>query len=223
MSLQTYGMLRCKVIATKEERDKKRPHYHIHVRAGLDDYRVSVNIKSYDALSEVLFYTDENLNHGVIKEVNRLPYGFNYNHHLALDYVRSDLGFSRDDMKKIPHDLRGPNNDLNEKLDYYMTKAIETDADVFVFGTRWKISNYNKPDRIFHFHPSVGIHDIHMNQGNVRRWKKDDGVYQDGCLVIHYPNEDKWVGIFLAFQSQSWETDDSMGHRLRKAKERGVK
>lgn len=218
MSLQTYGVLKCKVISMKEERDKKRPHYHIHVRAGQDDYRVSINIKSYDALSEVLFYTDEAFNHRVTKEIKRFPYGFFYSRYSAIDYVRSQLGFTREDMAKIPHDRHGPNNDLNEKLNNHMTEAIETDADVYVFfGTRWKSSNHCKDDRVFNFNPSMGIHDIHMNQGNIRHWKKDDGVFfQDGCLIIHYPNDNRWVGIFLAFQSQSWDTDDCMGHRLRR-------
>ncbi|QUI25206.1 YukJ family protein [Vallitalea pronyensis] len=218
MSLQTYGVLKCKVIATKQERDKKRPHYQVHVRAGQEDYRISVNIKSYDVLSEVLFYTDENFTHEVTQEIKRLPYGFFYSQYCTIDYVRSELGFTRESMKNIPHDRHGPNNDLNEKLNHYVIDAIERDADLYVFGTRWKSNNYCKEDRIFRFQPAMGMHDIHMNQGNVRHWKNDDGIFQDGCLLFHYPSRDHWIGIFLAFQSQSWDTDDCMGHRLKRAK-----
>jgi Uncharacterized conserved protein (DUF2278)/Lamin Tail Domain len=39
-------------------------------------------------------------------------------------------------------------------------------------------------------------------------------VWQDGGLLIHFPSEDRWVGIFLAFQSQAWHTDDSTGHAI---------
>ena len=53
-----------------------------------------------------------------------------------------------------------------------------------------------------------------MNQGNVGQFVKDDGVWQDGGLILHFPSTDQWVGIFLAFQSQAWHTDDRTGHRL---------
>lgn len=48
-----------------------------------------------------------------------------------------------------------------------------------------------------------------MNQGNVGQWKRDNGIWQDGGILIHFEQEDKWVGIFLAFQSQSWCTDEN--------------
>ncbi len=51
-----------------------------------------------------------------------------------------------------------------------------------------------------------------MNQGNVARFAGDDGVWQDGGLVLRLNG--RWVGIFLAFQSQAWHTDDSTGHAI---------
>jgi hypothetical protein len=53
-----------------------------------------------------------------------------------------------------------------------------------------------------------------MNQGNSQRFRQDDGVWQDGGLLLHYPAQDQWVGIFLAFQSQAWHTDDRTGHAI---------
>jgi hypothetical protein len=53
-----------------------------------------------------------------------------------------------------------------------------------------------------------------MNQGNSPRFKGDDGVWQDGGLLLHFPGESRWVGLFLAFQSQAWHTDDSTGHAI---------
>ena len=69
-------------------------------------------------------------------------------------------------------------------------------------------------DKYFGFLPGNGIHDIHMNQGNVGQFVKDDGVYQDGGLLIHFPDQQQWVAAFLKFQSQSWHTDDVTGHAL---------
>jgi len=53
-----------------------------------------------------------------------------------------------------------------------------------------------------------------MNQGNSQRFRQDDGVWQDGGLLLHYPAQKQWVGVFLAFQSQAWHTDDQTGHAV---------
>jgi hypothetical protein len=53
-----------------------------------------------------------------------------------------------------------------------------------------------------------------MNQGNVGSFTRDDGVWQDGGLLFHFPSTSQWVAVFLAFQSQSWHTDDASGHSL---------
>ena len=51
-----------------------------------------------------------------------------------------------------------------------------------------------------------------MNQGNSARFAGDDGVWQDGGLVLRAGG--RWIGIFLAFQSQAWHTDDTTGHAI---------
>jgi Uncharacterized conserved protein (DUF2278)/Lamin Tail Domain len=57
-----------------------------------------------------------------------------------------------------------------------------------------------------------------MNQGNSPAYAKDDGTWQDGGLLIHFPDQDpsrdQWVAIFLKYQSQAWHTDDVTGHEL---------
>ncbi len=78
-------------------------------------------------------------------------------------------------------------------------------SQVFAFGSKW--GPEDKPDQYFKFVPGQGVHDIHMNQGNSGSYRKDNGVYQDGCLILHYP-DDTWLAVFLAFQSQTFDTDD---------------
>ena len=46
-----------------------------------------------------------------------------------------------------------------------------------------------------------------MNQGNSGKWKKDNGVFQDGAIYVEYP-DDRWRAFFFAFQSQTFDTDD---------------
>jgi hypothetical protein len=53
-----------------------------------------------------------------------------------------------------------------------------------------------------------------MNQGNVAPFLGDDGVWQDGGIVLQFPSTQQWVAIFLAFQSQAWHTDDKTGHAI---------
>jgi hypothetical protein len=131
----------------------------------------------------------------------------------AIDYIRGNL-VHRDDFVPLPLSAPGPNNDLNERLGAYIERAMgDESAVIYVFGEPW--GPENKKDKIFGFSPGNGIHDIHMNQGNDSRFAKDDGVYQDGALILHFPAADEWVGIFLKFQSQAWHTDDQTGHALR--------
>ena len=51
-----------------------------------------------------------------------------------------------------------------------------------------------------------------MNQGNTGEFVRDDCVWQDGGLLLRFPDQHQWVAVFLAFQSQSWHTDDQTGH-----------
>jgi hypothetical protein len=86
---------------------------------------------------------------------------------------------------------------------------------MYAFGERWG-PEANTTDKVFGFAPGNGVHDIHMNQGNSARFRGDDGVRQDGGLLMHFPAASRWVGIFLAFQSQAWRTDDVTGHAIDK-------
>ena len=52
-----------------------------------------------------------------------------------------------------------------------------------------------------------GIHDIHLNQGNVGAHAADNGAYQDGGLLLVHP--DRVIGLFLGFQTQRVPTDET--------------
>ena len=59
-----------------------------------------------------------------------------------------------------------------------------------------------------------------MNQGNPApplgpaSFFHDNGTYQDGGLIFHFPGQQQWVAMFLKFQSQAWHTDDRTGNPL---------
>jgi hypothetical protein len=61
-----------------------------------------------------------------------------------------------------------------------------------------------------------------MNQGNDPSHRNEDGVWQDGALIFHFPSSNQWVAVFLAFQSQTWHTDDKTGHAITEEVNEGV-
>ena len=216
MPLDQYGVLKGIVVDRLWGRYQTNPHYQIHVIDEQIDHRVAVNVKSKVYPSELKYIIVDEFEHPVVEELRRLPLGFTILESeaggMALDYIRGNL-FDPQHMEILPHDLPGPDNDLNEHLDQFVLKAIdEPDAMIFAFGEPW--GPENKKDKYFGFKPGHGIHNVHMNQGNVDNWKQDDGVWQDGGLIFYYPTEDRFSAFFLAFQSQSFHTDDWTGHRL---------
>ncbi|MGH3480096.1 MAG: DUF2278 family protein [Nocardioidaceae bacterium] len=130
-----------------------------------------------------------------------------------LDFIRGNL-FDPATMRPLPADATGPDNDLADLLDHYVSRATGDPTIVaYVFGQRWG-PEAAVPDKVFGFRPGNGVHDVHMNQGNSGRFIGDDGVWQDGGLLLHLTGENRWVALVLAFQSQSWHTDDTTGHTI---------
>ncbi|MCA1991411.1 MAG: DUF2278 family protein [Coleofasciculus sp. S288] len=215
MPLKNYGVLKCRAIDSKLGMGQS-PHYQVRVLDNELSHRIAINVKSKLSPSELLYLVDEKFQHSITQDLIGLDFGFNELERkpggLGLDYIRGNL-FDVTKMTPLPYNVPGPDNDLNELIDKYVTRAIATeDAVLYAFGEKWGPETI--PDRYFGFRPGNGIHDIHMNQGNAEKFRKDDGVWQDGGLLIHFPSQNQWVGVFLAFQSQVFHTDDITGHRL---------
>jgi uncharacterized protein YukJ len=216
MSLKNYGVLKGRPV-DKRLGSSANAHYHVHLVDDTVDYRIAINVESKQSPSEVEYLVVENFQFPGAKQLTDLPSGFSALESKpgtpAIDFIRSNL-FDSSKMVPLPFDVPGADNDLNEKLDKHITRAMaDENALVYAFGQRWGPEAAVK-DKIFGFLPGNGIHDIHMNQGNAGQFAKDNGIYQDGALFIHFPHEDEWVAIFLKFQSQTWHTDDQTGNRI---------
>jgi uncharacterized protein YukJ len=214
MSLDRYGVLVGTVLDRMPETGTDTPHYQIHVRANGVDYRVAVNVRSAQSPPDLLYLAVEDFAHPVLTALNDLEDGFtavpSAPGGAALDYIRGNL-FDRTAVRPLPNDVPGPDNDLSEKIDHFVGRAMnDPDARVYAFGQRWG-PEPGVADKVFGFDPGNGIHDIHMNQGSSGRFARDNGVWQDGGLLLHYPTANQWVAFFLAFQSQAWHTDDLTG------------
>ncbi len=189
MPLKQYGVLKGRAIAARREDGADTPHYQIQLVADQTHYRIAVNVMSKANPSELLFFVDDQFVHPITAQLSHLPLDFTPLPHqpggVALDFIRGNL-FNRLAMRPLPPSAPGPDNDLADQLEHYTLRAMnEADAIVYAFGERW--GPEPQADKIFHFNPGNGIHDIHMNQGNVANFIKDDGVWQDGGMILHFP------------------------------------
>jgi uncharacterized protein YukJ len=216
MPLTAYGVLKGKAIEVRLGAGQS-PHYQVRIVDDTLDYRIAVNVKSKLSPSDVEYVVVERFQHPVLEIVSQFRTGFTELESTplsgALDFIRSNL-FDREQMRPLPFSVPGFDNDLNEKIDRIMQRAIsDENALVYAFGQRWGPEATTK-DKYFGFLPGNGIHDIHMNQGNAAQFANDDGVYQDGALLVHFADQQEWVAAFLKFQSQAWHTDDRTGHAI---------
>jgi uncharacterized protein YukJ len=217
VALASYGVLAGRVVDRRAEGGSDTPHYQIRVAGGGVEFRVAVNVLSKEHPSELLYVADEAFAHPLVQGLAGLAEGFtslaSTPGGLALDYIRANL-FDRQLLRPVPATAPGPDNDLADKLDHFVARAAaDPAARIYAFGQRWG-PEAGTTDKVFRFLPGNGVHDIHMNQGNSQAFRRDDGVWQDGGLLLRFPAQDQWVAIFLAFQSQAWHTDDQTGHAL---------
>ncbi|WP_336109770.1 DUF2278 family protein [Streptomyces sp. PTD9-10] len=218
MPLKRYGVLAARAVDRRREGSSDTPHYQIHLTddAGTH-YRAAVNVESQQAPSELLYLADDNFRHPVTQLLPPAGGGWtalpSQPGTAALDFIRGNL-LDPASMRTLPPDLVGADNDLADLLDHYVQRAIaDPTAALYVFGQQWGPET-GAADKVFGFEPGNGVHDIHMNQGNSGRFRSDNGVRQDGALLVHLPAEDRWVAVFLAFQSQAWHTDNATGNPI---------
>jgi uncharacterized protein YukJ len=199
--IRDYGVLKGRpVVGELRARGRNQPHFHIKLDAGGRTFDIAVNVESVDG-SEVLYHVEHDLHPPDPDGLIRLADGFTglAGRHgwppnpLALDFVRERL-VEHDQMHLLGIGVQAGRNDLqNEVADLTGRIDANPDAKLYAFGSQF---------------PS-GIHDIHMNQGNpADSFGGDNGTFQDGALFVHLPSQDRWLAVFIAFQTQSWNTDD---------------
>ena len=211
MSIDKYGVWVAKpvrVSAERAEQDPDSPHIHLFYDDGSGgnfDHarRASINAKSGSEISELVFWLVQNFQHPIVDELRDLEMGFQRIPNLpggaALDYIRGNL-IELSTGRILPHDLSGPRDDIIDFVMPELQAAINRNATIYLFGEPYS--------------DMQGIHDIHMNQGSQAQFKKYNGVWQDGGIIIHFPDEDRFSAIFLAFASQAAHTDEVTGHGL---------
>lgn len=204
MPLKKYGVLKGRPVKMKNSPDGA--HLEIQIKADGKDYRIALNVRSQAVPPELRYLIHKDFLHPFVNPLQELKEGITSKADIALDYIRSNVFNYR--KMKLAKEIAEGDNELSDTVELYVERAIrEKDAMIYAFGEYW--GPEEKEDIYFGFNPGQGIHDIHMNQGNAGRWARDNGTYQDGGMLIHFPDEDQWSAFFFAFQSQSFHTDES--------------
>ncbi|MFI6846210.1 DUF2278 family protein [Kitasatospora sp. NBC_00085] len=223
MPLKNYGVLAARAVDRHREGGTNAPHYEIHLQDNAGKhYRAAVNVRSKESPHELMYVVVDDFRHPLTQQLPVAGSGWNELPRqaggAALDFTRANL-FDPASMRVLPPDLPGVDNDLSDVFDHYVERALADQAvTLSVFGERFGPNPQEKDDD-FGFQPADGVHEVHMNQGNSEGFRPQDGVWQDGGLLFHLPAEDRWVAVFLAFQSQKWHTDGTTGHAIPDAPE----
>ncbi|WP_052055368.1 DUF2278 family protein [Myxosarcina sp. GI1] len=209
MPINKYGVWVAKPIrvsAERAEQDPRSPHIHLFYQNEVDsgeEFRASINVKSLSEISELVFWLVLDFQHPIVNQLRGLKRGFqqipSQPGGVALDYIRGNL-MDFDRGRILPHDLPDERDDI---IDYVMPElqaAINRNAMVYLFGEPYD--------------DMKGIHNIHMNQGSAGRFASSNGVWQDGGIIIYFPDENRFAAIWLAFASQAVHTDEQTGNAL---------
>jgi uncharacterized protein YukJ len=214
MPVPNYSVLKGDPVAGKLVFGRS-PHYQIQVQTGDDTVTVAVNVQSVDN-SEVLYLVDHAFQPDDADALEALATGLtpldSQPGGVALDYVRSRENgqpmVTRDSMSLLPKSFAAGHrhNDLNNEVVDLLNRAIaDEQGTIYAFGSAFADND-----------GSQGIHDIHMNQGNPpHNHSGDNGVWQDGAILMSLPATSTWIAIFIAFQTESWNTDDRTGNVAR--------
>jgi uncharacterized protein YukJ len=205
---RTYGVLVGTIRDGQEDPSGRSPHYEIWVQADRD-YRIAVNVRSVDG-SEVVAYYDPKFTNPTKLDLPLLAAGPSGFTKLTtgpggdgLDYLRDDL-FSLDAMAPIPSEGQGVT--LSNLLDGQIERAKADEAAVVVaFG---EFFDDRGSDHTFGFSPELGVHDIHMMQGNTGSFADDNRIDGDGALFIRFSGGET-IALFIRFSEQSTTTDNN--------------
>lgn len=174
-------------------------HYHIMVTALDKVYDIAVNIgsikKSFSnniiKTSELLVYHDEEYNNIILDKLVKKDYGIHIvEKDFALDYIKMDL-FNKEKMKLIPT-IDFEKTYLIEIMEKYVSRSLEERIyDIYVYGMLYE--------------NGLGIHDVHMNQGSIGRYRHRDREWSDGAVFFHNRETLSWTALFLAFKNQNFD------------------
>jgi uncharacterized protein YukJ len=211
-----YGVLRGTVDRfTREDPapgSSKSPHLQIRVVDGQGNaWRVPVNVRSGDPQKSLVIFhrADPLLSHPILDGLAAIATGLTdlntkpRSASTALDYSRAPL-FDITMGIALPPTGPGADDDLQDVVSRQLSDLKATGGELFAFGSHFHDPAPSTPIDV-EFGTKNGMHDIHMNQGNGSDHAEDNGVFNDGGLILRFP--DHVTGLFFRFKTQFLPTD----------------
>jgi uncharacterized protein YukJ len=204
-----YGLLRARPDRAKREDGAATPHLQIRALDNTGQpWRVAVNVQSDDGSEVVFWVVDPLVGHPILGTLAATPSGFTTtaaNSSESLDFVKAPL-FDWTLGRALPPSGSANADDLQDLLALYLDQCKAAGGELYAFGAKFENNEHKPIDAEFGNTDGLhGVHDIHMNQGNVGGHAHDNGTFHDGGLLLSFP--DRVMGVFLAFQSQRKDTD----------------
>ena len=211
----SYGFVKCKVISDpvlKSSRHKREIQYHLHAKLSvpaadgtLQTWETAVNVGTNDSDDLLRYKVVLDYHDPILDPLKAAAAGFTDLSTAkalpALDFLRTTMlaetGKWRDSDVMDGSDTAEPVASLKKLL----TRAHSSNADVYIFGRTFKDG-------------SLGIHDVHMNQGSSGGFVNsgDDhndhnDTFPDGGVIVDF-GESECSAYFTAFTQQMVPTDD---------------
>jgi len=183
------------------------PHYRFNLDIdGSTSVQVDVNVKSTDG-SDIRYLIINNFTPPDAAGLDALPLGRTAlntgDSDLRIDYIleKNADGTPLVDPSQL-QDLQHDDNSMQDAVADLLNQALnDPDGIIYAFGSYFADAR-----------GTMGVHDIHMNQGNPASggFAKDNGSWQDGAIFIEMPNQAaQWTALFIAFKTQTF-TPSSM-------------
>lgn len=196
MPVYGYSFVKGSVLAWKRPGDDDQ-HAELRLRdEGGRLFRVAINVVSKVKGSELVYVLSRRYEQPqLLTRLSEAPQGIHTDDFQALDLLRGNL-VELDSSVILPHhDMGGESLVFLDEVSETVANAIAKRAVAYVWGS-------------VHMHAGEGfIHNVHMNQGAGGTFKAENGVAQDGAMLLEFP-DGHWEAFFIAFASQSIVTDN---------------
>lgn len=222
MARINYNCLRGKLHA-RAPAPGDNPHLWVILEEGGRQWFATINIRSNKdgpgdpaGKSYLYYWIDNDFRHPIVPTILARPNGLSS---VAREYSQGALDFQRGAlfdprlMRVLPAEGEACDT-LVHRLQAILKTAGNTGADIFFYGNAFRKDNPHQTDAVFGYTPPTpfGLDNVHMTQGDplvIDRRLHENGAWHDGACFIWDERDRRMTGIFLAFQTQAWHTDDN--------------
>ncbi|KAM3079616.1 hypothetical protein ACMFMG_006028 [Clarireedia jacksonii] len=192
MPVSKYGVWKGHILSWEPPDEKS--HAKILLSTPSTIITAAVNVFSPSSESELVYWLNRHYSQSqFLTQLSELNPGFHAgpgDQVPVLDLLQGST-IKLDEAIVAPRDETGESHGILDELANVVLNAITNRAIIYIFGSFDDGYLYN----------------IHMNQGSSGRFQRENGVFQDGGILIEF-SDGHWETIFIAFASQASATDD---------------